>query len=181
MLIGCGGAVVLLLLIVVGCSAFMFGGDGPSDSPATDDADQEEGAGGEGGEEDAETVGVGDPGRVADWTVTVDGVEASPTYSDGVTEEEAQGVFEVVSLTVTNEGDESVTFDSSAVALRDADGKEYSSSTTLGSDALYLEQINPGNSASGEVVVDVPEDTEITEVVIEDVFSFDEPLVIELD
>lgn len=193
--LGCGGLALLLLVVMVGCGALLAGGDGDGGSTGGGSPDSagetgsDAGGDGEGADEggdsgggaDGTTVGLGEPGTAADWTVTVHGIETSPTYGDEFLEEQAQGEFAIVSMTVSNEGDEAVTFDSSAVTLRDADGKEYSSQTVLGSDSLFLEQINPGNSAEGEAVVDVPEGTEITQVVIEDVWSFtSDPLVVEV-
>ncbi|MFC4563287.1 DUF4352 domain-containing protein [Nocardiopsis mangrovi] len=121
-------------------------------------------------------IPLGEPGTVDDWTVTVAGMETTSVYGDEFLEETAQGEFRVISLTVENTGSEATYFDSSAVKLVDANGSEYSSQTVLGGDDLFLEQINPGNSVSGEAVVDVPEGTEVAEVVVEDVWSFSDPL-----
>jgi len=187
--LGCGGALLLLLVVLVGCGALLAGGEGGSSgSSGGGKAENEDKAGdGSGGsseepaEEEPGAIGMGETGTVADWTVTVEGIETAATYGDQFMEETAQGEFKIVSLTVANEGDEATYFDTSAVSLRDADGKEYSSQTTLSESDLFLEQINPGNSASGEAVVDVPAGTEITQVVIEDAWSFtSEPLVVEV-
>ena len=191
-LLGCGVASMVFVFLIVGCTALVIiGDDGSSDPsrtggdpadgvPSEESPDQESAEQEDSAEDGANSVGLGEAGTVAAWTVTVDGVDTSPTYDDGLSDEEAQGVFKVVSLTVTNDGSEATTFDASAVSLRDTEGREYSSQTVLGSDSLFLEQINPGNSASGHAVVDMPEDAEITQVVIEDALTFDTPLVVEL-
>ncbi|ASU82757.1 DUF4352 domain-containing protein [Nocardiopsis gilva YIM 90087] len=124
---------------------------------------------------------VGDTGTVDDWKITVTGIDTTDTYGPEYLEEEAQGEFKVVGLEVENVGDEATLFDASALKLEDADGKKYSSQTTIGENDLFLKQINPGNKASGEAVVDVPKGTEITQVVIEDVWSFADPIVFKVE
>ena len=187
--LGCGSLAAFALVAFVGCGAVLSTAGGPAspsepapkseEAPAAEEADS--GEAGDAEDEPANTVGVGEAGTVADWTVTVEGTETAATYGPEYLEETAQGEFVIFGLTVANEGDESTFFDSSAVSLRDADGKEYSSQTVIGESDLFLEQINPGNSASGDAVVDVPAGTEITQVVIEDTWSFTaEPLTVEL-
>ncbi|GAA3738658.1 DUF4352 domain-containing protein [Salinactinospora qingdaonensis] len=170
--LGCGGLAVVILIVAVAFIAVLSGGDSGDSGPAD---------GGGRSEEAGNTVTMGEAGTVGDWTVTVTGIETTATYGDEFSEETAQGEFKVVSLTVRNTGDEATSFDFSAVKLLDADGKEYSSQTTLGESELFLEQINPGNEVSGEVPVDVPEGTEITSVLIEDVWSLSEPLTVTVE
>lgn len=78
-------------------------------------------------------------------------------------QEEAQGQFCVVSMKVKNTGTKAQHFMSDDQKLFDAQGNEYSYSTegtiaTMGDKSdLWFEEINPGNSVTGEIVFDIPE------------------------
>ncbi|MGW4469652.1 DUF4352 domain-containing protein [Nonomuraea sp. NPDC004354] len=74
--------------------------------------------------------------------------------------EEAQGVFLLVHLRVTNMGDKAESFFGSRQKLIDQAGREYEASTKAAiylrdSNSLY-EKINPGNTVEGVVVFDIP-------------------------
>lgn len=164
--------IFLFCVLVYACSAAVGGGDTEST------------AGGEGTaaeEEAVETVGIGEPGEVGSWIVTVNGIETTGTIGDGYAQEQAQGEFAVVDLTVENGGAETTYFDESALSLIDADGNEHSAGYVPGGDEFFLEQINPGNQASGRVAFDIPEGTEPVALEIEDTWSFEEALEIRLD
>ncbi len=174
-LLGCGVSALLVLVLGVACVAVVSSGS-PEETSGADPGEGSEGGTGEA----EETVGMGEPGTVGQWEVTVDDIETSTTYGDEFSTEEAQGEFKLVSLTVENIGEEATTFDESGVYLIEDDGNRHSSTTTLAEDSLFLEQINPGNEVSGTAVVDVPEGTEIDSVEIEDIGSLEGPLVIEM-
>ncbi len=70
-------------------------------------------------------------------------------------EQEANGIFIVLDVDVTNNGSEAITMDSSYLSLLSS-GNTYDADG-VNSD-LFLEQINPGSSNSGEVVFDVNPD-----------------------
>ncbi|MFD3687348.1 DUF4352 domain-containing protein [Nocardiopsis sp. NPDC058631] len=168
-LLGCGAAALLIIVLAVACTMAVFSGGPAGEEPA-------------GGEEEAEeTVGMGEPGTVGQWQVTVEGIETAATYGDEFSEEEAQGEFAIVDLTVENTGNEATTFDDSAIRLIDDEGNTHSSEGSVGDDALFLEQINPGNEVSGSAAVDVPEGTEITAVEVTDVWSSEGPLLVQVD
>lgn len=90
--------------------------------------------------------------------------------------EKAQGQFILVSLTVTNIGEEAQTLDGSAQIMYDAKGRKFSSD---GGAAIYLDesntffnQINPGNTVKGVVVFDIPKGVEPVTLELHDsVFS----------
>ncbi|MFW6640886.1 DUF4352 domain-containing protein [Nocardiopsis algeriensis] len=168
-LLGCGGAALIVLLLMVGCGVALFSGE------------PEEGAGQSGGgsaEESQNSVAVGEPGNVSQWQVTVNGVGSAATYDDGLSVQQPQGEFRVVDLTVENTGQESTTFDSTAVSLVDTEGNTHSASF---SGDMFLEQINPGNQLNGTAAFDVPEGTEVESVQIEDTSSFEGPLVVRVE
>lgn len=124
---------------------------------------------------------MGEAAQLGDWVVTVNGTETAATYGEEFFEEQAQGEFVIVDMTVENGGNESTTFDDSALSLIDSDGNSHSATTTLSDDSFFLQQINSGNQASGEAVFDVPEGTEAVALEVEDTFSFDDPIRIQLD
>lgn len=142
-------------------------------------------SGAEGGnvaeEEGARTVGMGEAGEVSSWIVTVNSTETVADVGDGYVQDQAQGEFVIVDMTVENSGGEATYFDESALSLIDADGNEHSAGYVPGDDDFFLEQINPGNQATGRAAFDVPEGTEPAALKVEDVWSLDEPLEIRLD
>jgi hypothetical protein len=111
----------------------------------------------------APATGIGTPVRDGKFEFTVTQVETGVGHvgSDafGV---DAQGQFVLLHLTVTNIGDEAQYFDGSSQKLHDTAGRTHSADTEA---AIYLDdansllnQINPGNTAEGVVVFDVPTD-----------------------
>jgi Domain of unknown function (DUF4352) len=84
----------------------------------------------------------------------------------------AQGQFVMVSVTVKNVGTEAKTFDGSSQAAF-GDGVKYAHDGTAEiyankDAATFLNQINPGNQASGTLVFDIPADKKITQVELHD-------------
>ncbi len=95
-----------------------------------------------------------------------------PTIGDQYLNTKAQGEFVIVTMTVTNTANEAQTFLGDSAKAFDASGREFSAS---GSAAMYLkdsnsfiEQINPGNTVTGQVVFDVPKGTKISELELHD-------------
>jgi len=80
----------------------------------------------------------------------------------------AQGVFKVVSLSLTNNQKDAITIDSNSFKLADDQGREFSDSTEAQTammtsmnaqkDNFFLKKINPGITATGSVAFDVPKD-----------------------
>lgn len=175
---------IVALFIVVGVA----GGsdDSTADDTAADSAEaatfaddtgdeSAEGAG-EAGAEDGEAAaedadasgaeyGIGDAVATGDWEITVSDVQ------DGVSEvgneflgTTAQGQFVLVEISVKNTGSSPSFFFDSDVKLKDDDGNTYSSDSEAAiyaasdNDVVLLEEINPGNTASGLIVFDVPAD-----------------------
>lgn len=76
----------------------------------------------------------------------------------------AQGEYLIVSLKVTNIGNESQTLDDSAQFVYDARGRKYSASSAAdidlsgpnGSGNTWFEDINPGNTVRGKIAFDMP-------------------------
>ena len=132
-------------------------------------------------EEGARTFGMGEAGEVSSWIVTVNSTETVSEVGDGYVQEQARGEFVIVDMTVENSGGEATYFDETALSLTDADGNEHSAGYVPGDDDFFIEQINPGDQATGRAAFDVPEGTEPVALEVEDVWSMDEPLEIRLD
>jgi hypothetical protein len=176
----------LLVLAFVGIAMLAASGDSTDTAepaPAVDGAPAPE----EEAEEPApepepapagETVALGETGTTGDWEVTVTGIETQSSYTDEFDlTEYPQGEFQVVAMEVTNQGTEATMFDAEeAVTLIDTDGNAHAAAFLVG-DFFYTD-INPGNSVDGDVVVDVPEGTEISEVEIVDPWDFADPLTV---
>ena len=81
---------------------------------------------------------------------------------------QAQGVFILVFIAVTNGQNDVVTIDANSFKLIDDRGREFTHSvdgetslTMLGEKSLFLTEVNPGNTVTGYIVYDVPADTNI--------------------
>lgn len=174
---------ILLAVFVIVVGMFACTAGGGQDAETTSDT-EESTSGTEGGADEAaegeEVLGIGDTGQVGDWMVTVNGTETAATVGGEFYEERAQGEFVVVDLTVENGGSDATYFDDTALSVIDADGNSHSASSTA-SDDFFLEQINPGNQATGTAAFDVPEGTEAVALEVEDTLSFAEPIEIRLD
>lgn len=112
------------------------------------------------------TVGVGEPATVGDVVFTVSAEECGSTRIGSESfGEDAQGVFCLYDVAVSNNGTEPLTFDSSNVkafageAQYDADGG--AEIYLEGDNATFLEGINPGNTVEATVVFDVPADVQL--------------------
>ncbi|MFD3687349.1 DUF4352 domain-containing protein [Nocardiopsis sp. NPDC058631] len=164
-LLGCAGGVVFMVLLFVGCTVVLLS-DGPDPVRTTADDDpggaSEEPSGeDEGATEEEPTVGIGEPGDAGQWEVTVDGISSSSVHSDGYLEEQAQGEFQLLDLTVENISDEAGFFDEADLTLVDDNGNSHAATSSLGAEgSLFYEQVNPGNQVTGVAVFDVPEGTD---------------------
>lgn len=110
------------------------------------------------------SYGIGDAVKADGWEITVNKVD------DGVAKvgneylgAEAQGQFVTVDVSVKNTESEPDYFFEDNIKLGDDAGNSYSADTEAGiyvdeNSILFLEEINPGNTAKGVLVFDVPKD-----------------------
>lgn len=143
-----------------GASSSQGAEEQPADEAPAEDAPAEEAP----AEEAAAEYGIGDAVTADGWEITVNEVE------DGVSSvgseylnTEAQGQFVTVSLSVANTTNEPAFFFEDNIKLGDEKGNTYSSDSEAGmyvdeNSILFLEEINPGNTAEGVLVFDVPKD-----------------------
>lgn len=136
-----------------------------SSEEPTDDAKAKEEAPAE-----QELPGIGDTVAAGDWEFKVTKFKCGEDeVGSEYLNKKAQGQFCMLNITATNNGDDEGTIDSSSQKLTDKDGKEYSSDSEASlyedSDSmLFLEGVNPGNTAKGLVVFDVPKKVKPTQV-----------------
>jgi hypothetical protein len=91
----------------------------------------------------------------------------------------AQGQYCRVSMSIKNIGNQAQGLSSSDQKLIDAQGKEYSADDTAtlyaapeGATSTWYNQINPGNSVSGDIIFDIPKDvTPVTAELHDSAFS----------
>jgi hypothetical protein len=125
----------------------------------------------------AKKAGIGSKVRDGKFEFVVTGVDCSKTkVGDQYLNTTAQGRFCIVSVTVTNIGDEARTFtggNQKAYAGKTEFSNDGEAELYLNSDSqTFLEDVNPGNTVKGKLVFDVPKSTKLTEVELHDgVFS----------
>lgn len=154
---------LIAIIIVVG----LVGGGGDETETKDDiaaDTTSESELVSESSQEEAESVeetqvySIGDTVDVGDVTYVVNSVD-SATNVGGEYGQNSKGTYLLVNVTVTNNGDESLTVDNSLFKLLN-DGKEYDSDSAAGiyandDSSFFLESVNPELSLTGNVVFDV--------------------------
>lgn len=151
-LIGTGivGAAIILIIVVV---AAVSGGGGTA--PATGGSNPTSG-----GQANPAAAGIGTPVRDGKFQFTITKVTYT-NHAGGQFGSTAQGHYAVLHITVKNIGTESQTLDDSGQYVF-ANGRKFSASTEAdiwlnhGSDNVFLQDINPGNSVHGLIAFDMP-------------------------
>lgn len=112
------------------------------------------------------TYGLNDVVQDGDLSFTVTGVETAKTLGNQFTKKDAQGTFYIVTLKIENKGNKTATFDSSMAKVTDDQGREFERSIegqtakgmAQGNVDLFLQQIQPSLSVTGDLVFDLPAD-----------------------
>ncbi|MEA5154037.1 DUF4352 domain-containing protein [Raineyella sp.] len=91
------------------------------------------------------------------------------TVGDQYVNQQPQGQYVLVTVSVKNTGKSATTFDSSLVKLYDKNAAQYSTDTTAEiyankQNTTFLQQVNPGNTAKGVLVFDIPKDVQPTQL-----------------
>ncbi|RKD73496.1 uncharacterized protein DUF4352 [Sinobaca qinghaiensis] len=147
--IGCLGLIGILVIIVIIIVA-VSGGDEASTSNEDGESSSENSS-----ESDEEVYSMGEEAQAGDVTYVINNMETANSAGMEGIEQEANGIFIVLDVDVTNNGSEAVTMDSSYLSLL-SNGNTYEADAA--NSDLFLEQINPDSSNSGEVVFDVNPD-----------------------
>ena len=88
----------------------------------------------------------------------------------------AQGEYTILHVTVTNIGSQPQTLDDSSQYVYDASGRKYDASTNAdidlnsasGSDSVFFNDINPGNTVRGELAFDMPAGVKVVKAELHD-------------
>lgn len=178
------GLAAFLLVAAIGSAAANGGNGGSSDAAADSSSSFTTGAGGNATEPTSKELtkkestkkettqnepakpakkepGVGSPVRDGKFEFTVTKVKTGvKSVGDQYLSKQAQGSFVLISVTVKNIGDKAQTMFDDNQKLRDADGREFSADTEaaihLKNNDLWLKEVNPGNTATGTLIYDMP-------------------------
>lgn len=154
------GLIGFVVLIVIG--AIASGGKSGNQSSSNSNSATNGGS-------QAETVkeyGLNESVQDGDLAFTVTNVETAQTLGNSFTQKNAQGTFYVLTLKIENKGNKTATFDTSMAKVVDDKGREFERSIegqtakgmAQGNVDLFLQQIQPSLSVTGDVVFDLPSD-----------------------
>ena len=174
------GSIVAIVVIAcfAGGIALFSGGESTSSG---DSGDDKSAAGNDDGEDkgnddpaaegEPEAAAMGEEVTDGSFAFTVNEVEdgVAEVGEEGI-EERADGQYVIVDITVKNVGDEPAYFDETEHQLVDTQGKTYSSDdlaeSSVEENFELLDEINPGNEATGKAIFDVPEGTELDVIML---------------
>lgn len=173
-----------MLLLMGGCMAAVVSVG--SDSDVNDDTAVEAvEADTDNDEDNGEESGyaLGETFEHGSFEFTVHSVEygvASIEGEFGLTEE-PRGEYIVVELTAENVSSSAEYLTGSDQVLMDADGSMYEYDLMASSDATFVDQLNPGQSAEASLAYDVNEGTEIDHMLVNGESMFDDGVRVDLD
>lgn len=156
---------VFLFLIVIG----MIGSGGSSSSPSSSNStggSSDSGTSTASEKTTTESVAkVGESVTDKDLDFVVTDITTAKTLGNSFTKKDAQGTFQVITLKITNQGKETKTIDSSMFQLTDSEGRTFDRSVEgqsakgfgEGNVDLFLQQVQPGLSVTGDIVFDIPD------------------------
>lgn len=112
----------------------------------------------------ADAAGIGQSVRDGKFEFTITSITQAKTVGDtqfggGAT---AQGTYEIVHVTIKNISDQPQTLSDTDQYLYDAQGRKFSADSSAdvwmsnGSSNVLFQQINPGNSVTGQMAFDMP-------------------------
>jgi hypothetical protein len=151
-----GGIGLVVLVVVV---ALTGNGGNKTDKPDSSASTTQ-------GTDAVQVAGLNQAVTDGDLKFTVLSVEKKQTLGNQYTKKNAQGMFYVISLKIENVGKKTVTFDSSMAKVTDSQDREFNNSTegqtamgmASGKIDLFLQQIQPSLSYTGDIVFDLPAD-----------------------
>ena len=167
------GILAVSALIVIGSVAAGIGGSHPAAAPSagakSSPAAQSTGSA---------VAHIGDKVRDGKFEFTVVKVRHAKSVGDtqyGIGET-AQGRFTIVTLKVTNIGNQSQTLDDSSQYVYDAAGHKYSANSAAdidlsganGQGSTWLNDINPGNTVRGKIAFDMPAGAKAVKIELHD-------------
>ncbi|MFA5770654.1 MAG: DUF4352 domain-containing protein [Patescibacteria group bacterium] len=143
--------IIVLVLIVIGALSGNKGGSTSKTGTKTNEAPK--------------MAGLNEAAQDGDLAFTVLSVDKSKTLGNSFTQKTAQGMFYVVTVKIENKGNKTTTFDASMAKIKDDQGREFERSIdgqtakglSQGQVDLFLQQIQPSLSVTGDLVFDLPE------------------------
>jgi hypothetical protein len=170
---------LLALVVVVGLSKTFGSGDAPAPTGSSGGqvaaADPADSGNAEAGDtrDAAKEAKVGTAVRDGEFEFTVTKVEKGvASVGASFLEEKAQGQFVLVHVTVKNIGTKPQTLIDSVQKLRDGQGREFTTDSTaaivIKGNAVFFNEINPGNSVKGTLVYDMPKDAKPASIELHD-------------
>lgn len=114
-----------------------------------------------------ESIGkIGEAVTANDLSFTATDISKAKSLGNSYSKKEAQGTFNIITLTIKNTGKETVTIDSSMLKVTDSQGRKFDYSIegqtakglAQGKVDLFLQQVQPGLSVTGDIVFDLPDD-----------------------
>lgn len=156
LLLGCIGFFILGGALIIGLIS-LLGSEGSSSNNSNT-------ANNSSSSNQNEVYGLNQPAQDGDLVFTVTNVKTANTLGGEFFKETAQGKFYVLTLKIENKGSETATFDSSMAKIIDSENREFSHSVggqtaniaSKNSLDLFLQQIQPSLSVTGEIVFDLP-------------------------
>ena len=112
------------------------------------------------------TAKIGETVQDGDLAFTATTVTTANSLGNSFTSSKAQGIFYIVTLEIENKGKETKTIDSSMITLTDSQDRKFDRSIegqtakglSQGKVDLFLQQVQPGLSVTGDIVFDIPKD-----------------------
>jgi hypothetical protein len=121
---------------------------------------------------------IGSPVRDGKFQFTITSVSQAKSVGDTANGlgDTAQGEYTILHVTVTNIGSQPQTLDDSSQYVYDASGRKYDASTSAdldlnsanGTNSVFLNDINPGNTVNGQLAFDMPTGTKAVKAELHD-------------
>lgn len=177
------GGIGLLVLIFLG--AIAGGGDDKGSSSTNNSATDSSSESSDKTTETPKMAGLNETAQDKDLAFTVLKVDTAKNLGNSYTQKTAQGMFYIVTLKIENKGKETASFDSSMAKVIDDQGRSFDRSIdgqtakglSEGNVDLFLQQVQPGLSVTGDLVFDLPETIESANLELKGGFFSDGVLV----
>jgi hypothetical protein len=166
-------AAVIIALVggCAACVAMIVGGSNTSSTTSTSTTDS---AAPQTSEAPATTEapppsGLNQEARDGKFAFTVTSVDRAATVSGEFETKTAQGVYVLVSMTITNIGTRPQSFFATNQKLKDSEGREFEAGFgTFTGEFHDGDDINPGNQVTARLAFDLPPDAQPAQIVLHD-------------
>lgn len=161
----------IIALVIVGI-ILPKGGDKTSSIPSSETANNQTDQ--KSSQETSEVAKIGDTVTDKDLAFTVTNVTTAKTLGNEFTRKESQGVFNIITIKIENKGKETITVDSSMLQITDSQNRKFDRSIdgqtakglAQGKVDLFLQQVQPGLSVTGDIVFDLPSDIQEPKLIV---------------